>query len=238
LQELIAPDNIHIYDSLWKYCCTKKEVAEVISQETGIPVEILSGSTKNIHALSVAQKMSWAWSRQTTREEDRAYCLLGIFNINMPLIYGEGQNAFIRLQEEIMRKTNDLTILAWLPRVDGSRPILAPTPRYFERSGNIVISRNVELPEFTITNKGLRIQTPLWAIGGSRKSYENVVFMPLLCHRVEAPDEQLCISLRKTESGTFRRVALRIFPIMHKPGFYGEGGWIHLGESTIYLSME
>jgi hypothetical protein len=66
---------------------------------------------------SIAERMSWAAKRQTTRLEDTAYCLLGLFEIHMPLIYGEGPRAFIRLQEEIMRKSDDMTILAWNFRI-------------------------------------------------------------------------------------------------------------------------
>jgi hypothetical protein len=75
---------------------------------------------------SIAERMSWAAKRQTTRVEDTAYCLLGIFEIHMPLIYGEGPRAFIRLQEEIMRKSDDMTILAWHFRLNNQplKPIL------------------------------------------------------------------------------------------------------------------
>ena len=62
---------------------------------------------------ATAMKMSWAASRTTTCREDLAYCLLGIFNVNMPLLYGEGEKAFLRLQEEIMRQSGDLSIFAW-----------------------------------------------------------------------------------------------------------------------------
>ena len=56
--------------------------------------------------------MSWAAMRQTTRPEDQAYCLMGIFNVHMPLLYGEGRHAFVRLQEEILKNTDDDSILA------------------------------------------------------------------------------------------------------------------------------
>ena len=62
---------------------------------------------------TAAQKMSWTASRKTTRVEDRAYCLLGIFDVNMPLLYGEGMRAFARLQEEITRTETNLSIFAW-----------------------------------------------------------------------------------------------------------------------------
>jgi len=47
--------------------------------------------------------------------EDEAYCLLGLFAVNMPLLYGEGHNAFRRLQIEIINSTKDQSILAWNP---------------------------------------------------------------------------------------------------------------------------
>ncbi|KAK9772804.1 putative Heterokaryon incompatibility domain-containing protein [Seiridium cardinale] len=57
--------------------------------------------------------MSWAASRVTTRPEDMAYCLLGLFDINMSMLYGEGERAFIRLQEAICGQTNDPSLFAW-----------------------------------------------------------------------------------------------------------------------------
>lgn len=59
--------------------------------------------------------MKWASGRKTTRIEDIAYCLLGIFDINMPLLYGEGNKAFTRLQQEIIKVNNDLSIFGWSP---------------------------------------------------------------------------------------------------------------------------
>lgn len=54
--------------------------------------------------------MSWASKRQTTRVEDIAYSVMGLFGVNLPMLYGEGERAFIRLQEEIMRASDDHTI--------------------------------------------------------------------------------------------------------------------------------
>lgn len=57
--------------------------------------------------------MSWASKRECTRVEEVAYSLMGLFNINMPMLWGEGENAFLRLQEEIIRTTFDQPIFAW-----------------------------------------------------------------------------------------------------------------------------
>ncbi|KAK4236848.1 heterokaryon incompatibility protein-domain-containing protein [Achaetomium macrosporum] len=65
------------------------------------------------HNVSVAKRMYWASKRKMTRKEDEAYCLMGLFDVNMPLLYGEADKAFIRLQQEIARVTDDQSILAW-----------------------------------------------------------------------------------------------------------------------------
>lgn len=71
----------------------------------------------------VAERMSWASSRETTKEEDMAYCLLGIFDVNIPLLYGEGGQAFQRLQMEILQHRFDPTLLAW-NFVEDRKPIM------------------------------------------------------------------------------------------------------------------
>ncbi|KAK0723507.1 hypothetical protein B0T26DRAFT_750771 [Lasiosphaeria miniovina] len=65
------------------------------------------------HGVVVGERMHWASSRTTTRVENMAYCPLGIFDINMPLLYGEQERAFLRLQGEICKHSHDYTIFAW-----------------------------------------------------------------------------------------------------------------------------
>ncbi|KAK0750574.1 heterokaryon incompatibility protein-domain-containing protein, partial [Schizothecium vesticola] len=116
LQELIAPSNVRFYDSTWTFRGSKadKGVLPHLSSITAINQNILrDGSEDALRGICLAQRMSWASRRETTRTEDTAYCLLGIFQINMPLLYGEGSRAFKRLQEEIIKNTTDLSILAW-----------------------------------------------------------------------------------------------------------------------------
>ena len=85
----------------------------IVETITGISRQFLL-SIAELHDASVAQRMSWAAQRDTTRKEDLAYCLLGIFGVTMSMIYGEGgDQAFFRLQEQIMRTTRDDSILAW-----------------------------------------------------------------------------------------------------------------------------
>ncbi|OAL53047.1 HET-domain-containing protein, partial [Pyrenochaeta sp. DS3sAY3a] len=117
LQELLAPRHVIFYNRHWKPLGTKSEHALWISKIAAIDAEVLVedsfSTTEILESCSVAKRMSWASQRETTRTEDMAYCLLGIFNVNIPLLYGERERAFIRLQEEIMRTTCDDSILAW-----------------------------------------------------------------------------------------------------------------------------
>ena len=81
---------------------------------------------------------------ETTRLEDSTYCLMGIFGVNMPMFYGEGHRAFIRLQEEIIRNSNDHSILVWShPRFRSEDGVLAHSPAAFANSGNVVRSGNI-----------------------------------------------------------------------------------------------
>lgn len=104
LQELIAPRELEFYDANWTCLGTRGYLQDAIARATRIPVPILTGKDKP-NQYPIAQRMSWASRRRTTRVEDTAYCLLGIFGVNMPLLYGEGERAFTRLQEEIVSLT-------------------------------------------------------------------------------------------------------------------------------------
>jgi Heterokaryon incompatibility protein (HET) len=100
LQELLAPLSVEFFSVEGKRLGDKNSLELQIQQITGITVQALQGSP--LSQVSVEERMSWAVGRETTIEEDQAYSLLGIFDIHMPLIYGEGKrHAFRRLQEEI-----------------------------------------------------------------------------------------------------------------------------------------
>ncbi|EME50142.1 hypothetical protein DOTSEDRAFT_102418, partial [Dothistroma septosporum NZE10] len=114
LQELLAPSKVLFFDEGWFPIGARSDddMASTISQITGIQTYDLN-QFSHLRA-SVARKMSWASKRKTTRPEDLAYSLLGLFDVNMPLLYGEGSaKAFMRLQLEIIRKTADKSIFAW-----------------------------------------------------------------------------------------------------------------------------
>ncbi len=111
LQELIAPDRFEFFCAEWKPVKTETLVKDIASI-TRIDSVIFTDKS-SLKTYSVAQKMAWAATRKTTRIEDMAYCLFGIFDVNMPLLYGEGSKAFRRLQEELLKTTEDQSIFFW-----------------------------------------------------------------------------------------------------------------------------
>jgi hypothetical protein len=117
LQELLAPSQLHFFNCTWEPIGSRRSLAPTIERITAIPSAALQDFSPAEYC--VAEKLSWAAKRTTAREEDCAYCLLGLFQINMPLLYGEGTKAFQRLQEEIMKTSTDMSIFLWQgPAVD------------------------------------------------------------------------------------------------------------------------
>jgi len=160
LQELIAPSNVIFYESKWLEIGTKISLRNTLTKITSISSQILDGGSCD--SCSVACRMSWASKRVTTRLEDEAYCLMGIFGVNMPLLYGEGEKAFLRLQEEIMKRSDDHSLFAWTAENMQLYGLLAGSPRDFSESGNIERLKDepMSLP-YSITNKGVQITLQL-----------------------------------------------------------------------------
>jgi WW domain/Heterokaryon incompatibility protein (HET) len=161
LQELLAPQNVIFYDRNWKFIGKKEKLAVEIGKATGIRLECLFHNWA-LSAACIAERMSWAATRKTSRVEDMAYSLLGIFNVNMPLLYGEGKRAFLRLQEEIVKKSDDESIFAWCSPIPDFG-LLAPAASAFEKSGDIRSwaweDDEVRRP-YAMTNKGLEVHLP------------------------------------------------------------------------------
>ncbi|KAK2767968.1 het domain-containing protein [Colletotrichum kahawae] len=120
LQELIAPASVLFYEKNWGLVGNKKDWDAMLSDVTGISPDTMA--YYDPASYSIAERMSWAATRETTREEDKAYSLLGIFDVNMPMLYGEGAKAFRRLQEEIIRTGYDVSIFAWTKPIRRSPP--------------------------------------------------------------------------------------------------------------------
>jgi len=194
LQEILAPTNILFFSLEWTVLgrITAQElrssdslgsyssIASLVASITGIDKYSLK-DPKMMRRRSLAVKMSWAAKRQTSREEDMAYCLLGLFDVNMPLLYGEGANkAFMRLQLEIIKKSSDETIFAWRAPDHGTwYGLLAGSPRAFQHAGNISVIKDDDdendansvlgthtnavprLP-YSMTNRGLEFRARAW----------------------------------------------------------------------------
>ena len=200
LQELIAPRSMEFYDLDWNRIGNKEALAQQLCDITGISESVLLG-TRHIRAFSLAMIMSWASSRVTTRDEDIAYCLLGLFNINMPLLYGEGQRAFVRLQEEIMKQFADQSLFAWNPpSIEPVRHtssgdnlhcgIFAPSPACFAETKDVTPSPAFWNTESILTNRGVRLCMPI------KYDVTNQVFLGILCCVLSSSIQDVAIELQ------------------------------------------
>ncbi|RYP56441.1 hypothetical protein DL769_009913 [Monosporascus sp. CRB-8-3] len=201
LQELLAPRKVWFFGKNWDGCLIKwnaeprppeteehyRAQLSLLSNITGIPPGALLGSLDDYCA---ASRLGWAAERKTTRVEDAAYSLLGLLDVNMPLLYGEGRKAFTRLQEEILKTRYDDSILAagyglWtyepqlrmgirqlsLYKTPFTPPVLADSPSAFRHCRDFRAYRphsSIDVPAWdkitahsTWTNIGLLISLPL-----------------------------------------------------------------------------
>jgi hypothetical protein len=200
---------MEFFDSAWQCIGSKSSLSFQLTRITGITLEVLYKQT-SLATIPVAEKMKWASNRVTTRVEDMAYCLLGIFDVNMPLMYGEEEKAFRRLQEEIIKYTPDLSIFAWKRPLPDRRydqrsriycGILAEAPNHFSGSSPTHSTRSTQT-EFSLSNSGVRFRSALlkcpdWEGQGS------YYILPLY-HRVDS--KVLSVLLRKVEDDRFLRV--------------------------------
>ncbi|GKT52583.1 velvet complex subunit B [Colletotrichum spaethianum] len=220
LQELIAPKMVHFYNQNWSFIGTRNESAQVLAMITSIPDSILIGG--ELSRAPINQRMHWVASRQTTRPEDIAYCLLGIFDVHMPLLYGEGrQKAFRRLQEEIIRTSDDLSIYLWrMPeaiakaRDQAFWDVLAEDPLWFSDSvSNFRESTSVtqlQDSSVNITNKGVAVK---WHIVPLPYDDSDTVFLALL---TECGD--ILIQRRNHEGSEFSRIVPHLVVSIEKRG--------------------
>ena len=171
LQELIAPWDVIFYDINWNEIGYRTgKLLSIIHFVTNIPKEILETYGRGrVSTYSIAARMSWAARRSCTRVEDEAYSLLGIFDISMPMLYGEGRKAFIRLQRKIIKTSTDHSFLT-----HGDGGLFATTPHYFRDCGDIeACSPNRPMDSFSLTNRGLQITLPVVeTVGHTMKQIE------------------------------------------------------------------
>jgi hypothetical protein len=180
LQELLAPKAIKFYSQTWlpftaerndKIADTKSGIClwEIISEITGIPqVQLLNFEPGTI---SVRERMVWVSKRKTTRIEDMAYCLIGIFNIPLSIAYGEGQVAFHRLQVEIVQRSHDRGLFVWSGSPSPQNSMFAKGPEAFlPLKGSFLTAGENEAgsadPTYALTSYGLRIQLSIYDVRG------------------------------------------------------------------------
>ncbi|KAK5733838.1 hypothetical protein LTR17_009390 [Elasticomyces elasticus] len=181
LAALFASETLQFYGGPeHKFIGTRSDLSEHISQSTGISQEYLRSTDEHprvsIRCASVAQRMSWASTRFATKSEHYAYSLLGKFDVNMRPSWGEGDDAFMRLQKKIVARFRDDSIFAWgIGEHDQLSGMLARSARDFERTK----PRSHPLTRDTVRLRCLqqhgKTQSALWL---SLKRHEDG-----LCHR-------------------------------------------------------
>ena len=158
LQELIAPAVVKFFGCEWDHIGDKSALVDKLSNITRVPPDVLRDPAK-MRQCSVAQRMSWAAGRVTTRPEDIAYSLVGLFNVSLHTEYGEREQAFVRLQEAIAQKWADESIFAW--NMDDTKKdrkycgLFATSPNEFRYCGHYV-SRNAS-EGFSVGNTGVKV---------------------------------------------------------------------------------
>ncbi|KAL4063365.1 heterokaryon incompatibility protein-domain-containing protein [Scleroderma yunnanense] len=199
LQEMIAPNAVRFFNKYWQPIGDKRTHAEPLSNITRVPQRVLRDGFSFNHPC-VAQIMSWAADRRTTRVEDKAYSLMGLLDVNMPMLYGEGKKAFHRLQLEIIRTSDDQSIFAWGSDGENWRTgsILADDPSFFQDCAQMELMEphefiqhvNEYIPEelrsmieadrfgsFPVSNRGIQI----WMLVRPLRGSDSVIEARLPC---------------------------------------------------------
>ncbi len=213
LQELLAPRVVLFLSRDWQVIGTKISLGHTIEHITTIPFSVLTFQSP-LRDVSVARRLSWASNRRTTRVEDEAYSLIGIFDINMPTLYGEGQRAFIRLQEEILRRIPDQTLFTWgsraehtlqcTPDIRGTswmmerEPLLATSVAEFASSGDLrpithdelssrlALPGGLPLPRYALSSYGVHTQVPLLSPMTNEGAMMELVYLLVLACELSA----------------------------------------------------
>ena len=227
LQELIAPRSLDFFNKDWVHLGSRDKATMTVGLATSIPPGALLG--RYLPGISIHQRMQWAATRITSRPEDIAYCLLGIFDVNMPLLYGEGKKkAFRRLQEEIVKTSKDLSIFLWtLPGSQKNDPdrafqgLLAEDPSWFTPDGFRLRDNEsptaLQEPSMGITNKGVNVQ---WTILRIPNDPAGTIYLAMLARSGETSGGIVIQQLDKNASQFCRVVADRVIWVERQGGTY------------------
>jgi hypothetical protein len=204
LQELLAPLRMKFYGPRWTPL-TKNEndkddaaVVLTLSRVTKIPPNDLCDFRPGPHR--AWEKMTWAARRKTTRIEDIAYSLTGIFDISMPIAYGEGDRAFKRFMAELIQNCKEWQILVWAGGLPGHPT--GPACYYTTDEAVLGILNNRQISwwgegrgdsEFSITKRGVQVRL-LVVPTSVDQSLEQTTFLYRSVDRLEAsPLEKLVV---------------------------------------------
>ncbi|KAH7909625.1 hypothetical protein BJ138DRAFT_1154769 [Hygrophoropsis aurantiaca] len=180
LQELLAPVKLKFYGKGWvplsraendKGNGRDNRIMDAISTFTRIPISDLISFQPRTDR--VREKMSWASTRRTTKVEDVAYSLIGIFDVSLMVAYGEGRRAFFRLLETIVQQSNGLDIFQWKGEPSPHNIALPSSPRCYPYRGDRGFALRPDRTGdqfFALTNIGLRIKLLIIPVSCQRTS--------------------------------------------------------------------
>lgn len=205
LQELLAPADLLFLSLEWipigKKSHHGKEtlVTRAIASSTGIPrAALIYRHSIRKGRWSVAQRMSWASKRKTTRAEDEAYCLFGLFNINLPLLYGEGRGAFQRLQLEILRQELGDSMFALRSQSSTQRKLLPDSPHSFGNAGGVLERPHAFGSIIQPKGQGFELTIPPFpqdVVHGHRDRHELLVYLNCALSVSDVQNPPRCILL-------------------------------------------
>lgn len=200
LQELIAPKAVLFYNNQWVQIGTKESLLPLLSDITRVDEAVLD-DVECLSDFSIGRKMSWAAGRSASRVEDVAYSLLGIFGVSMPILYGEGKKAFLRLQEEILKDTDDATLFAWQTTSNQQyRGLFAISPLEFSHFATRSMTAPLRIQGDVYTSSAGIVIESVFGISGAGQ------YMVLAVSGGNNPEDGLCLGiLFRDRDGQFVR---------------------------------
>ncbi|KAK4892930.1 hypothetical protein LTR27_008658 [Elasticomyces elasticus] len=194
LQELLAPRRVVFYSKDWTVFDDSPDLLPTVSEITNIPEAVLRHE-KRLAECSYAQRLSWAYGRETNLIEDQAYSLIGILDICMPPSYGEGSRAFKRLQHHVLDEEDGMSGLAWNSQDPAqSSCLLAPALECFRGCGDV--------ERRTLGQTTVKIHRTIIGLSGCfpailrSSAVGEHIYIPLNCYHSGEPDKVLALSLR------------------------------------------
>lgn len=259
LQELVAPHTRVFVSADWRIIggifdlvkwtnASDNVLLSCVAEASKIPSVVFTDQ-RQVRAASVAQRLSWAADRVTTRTEDRAYSLFGLLQVNLPLLYGEGSRAWLRLQQEIVRSSGDESIFAWeadCPGREGMlpspQPVLASHLEWFANSLAVRRTPRFERLPYVITNQGLELRLRSSTAFLTFPPRGRTITIPLNCGATTEASicdvgARVLVLQRRALCGHYERLGC---PETHAvPDLFQALGhqpeWIECDEETIYV---